>query len=280
MIILSHYEAQEIYALSKFGDAEAEISLDLGLTKSKVRIEAGRIIFPGGEECPAEELKKVVGDEKSCFIFQSGKFIKAAVFSEETNLYYKLFPTGSAPTIEISGIRMHRTKDMNPLEDSESKVMALGEVKGRVLDTCTGLGYTAIIASKSAEEVHTFEEDMAVIELERINPWSRQLFVSKRIIRHEQSIIEGISSFPDNYFDFIIHDPPSILIAGDLYSDEFYRKLYAKLKPGGIMYHYTGKPGSKFRHVDLMGSVSKRLRRIGFKDVKIDEATLGVIAKK
>ncbi|MEM0231383.1 MAG: SAM-dependent methyltransferase [Candidatus Woesearchaeota archaeon] len=280
MIILSHYEAQPIYALSKFGDGEVETSLDLGITTSKVRIEGGKLHFPSGESCQVSELQKIIKDEKSCFFLDGSEFKKVAVFSEETNLYYKLFPTGGAPTIEISGIRMHRTKDMSPWEDSQSKISSLGSIFGKVLDTCTGLGYTAILASKNAEEVHTFEKDKAVLKLQRINPWSRELFSNKKIILHEESIISGINSFRDDYFDFIIHDPPSILIAGELYSDDFYKKLYLKLKQGGYIYHYTGKPGSKFRNVDLMGSVAKRFRRIGFKNVVCEEKVLGVLARK
>jgi predicted methyltransferase len=281
MIILSHYQAQEISARSKFGQKEIETSLDLGITPSAIKINGEKIIFPGGESAPVSELSKIIKDDKSCFYLNEGHFCKLAIFSEESNLYYKLFPTRTAPTLEISGIRMHRVKDMSPWEDAESKVRTLGEIRGgKLLDTCTGLGYTAIISSRKADEVYTFEKDSTVIEIEKINPWTKELFSSGKIRRENMSIIDGIGNFRNNFFDFIIHDPPSMLIAAELYSKEFYAVLFSKLKPGGKLYHYTGKPGSKFRHVDALSAVSRRLKETGFKKVKEDESTLGVLAEK
>ena len=41
--------------------------------------------------------------------------------------YYKLEPIeNTAPTLEIDGIRMHRTKHMTPLEDARRKVETAG----------------------------------------------------------------------------------------------------------------------------------------------------------
>jgi hypothetical protein len=280
MIILSHFQAQEISARAKFGQKGIEASLDLGISVSRVKVEGQKVIFPGGESAPLQDVEKIAKDDKSCYYLDEGKFHKLAIFSEETNLYYKLFPTRTAPTIEISGIRMHRVKDITPWEDAESKVKSLGEIRGRLLDTCTGLGYTAIISSHHADEVWTFEKDAAVIEMEKLNPWSSELFSSKKIRRESICIIDGIEKFKNNFFDFIIHDPPSIVIASELYSRDFYAQLYSKLKKGGKLYHYTGNPGAKFRHMDVMGSVIRRLKEAGFRNVRKDEHTLGILAEK
>jgi len=48
---------------------------------------------------------------------------------------------------------MHRIKHTDPWADSQMKIAALTPVSGRVLDTATGLGYTAILAARTAEEV-------------------------------------------------------------------------------------------------------------------------------
>ena len=65
-------------------------------------------------------------------------------------------------------------------EETRRKLDALKlkNVYGKVLDTCTGLGYTAIAASRGigVTEVVTCEIDQATIELCRFNPWSRALF--------------------------------------------------------------------------------------------------------
>ncbi|MCX6710729.1 MAG: SAM-dependent methyltransferase, partial [Candidatus Woesearchaeota archaeon] len=59
-----------------------------------------------------------------------------------------------------------------------------------------------------------------------------------------------------------------------------YAKLCSKLKKGGKLYHYTGNPGAKFRHMDVMGSVIRRLKEAGFRNVRKDENTLGILAEK
>ena len=62
--------------------------------------------------------------------------------------FYKLAKTGGAPTLEIDGIRMHRTKDTTPDRMRWKKSKILGLRHGKVLDTCMGLGYTAIQADE------------------------------------------------------------------------------------------------------------------------------------
>ena len=57
----------------------------------------------------------------------------------------------------------------------------IAPLSGRVLDTCTGLGYTAIEAAKTAEQVITIELDPTALEVARLNPWSRELFENPRI---------------------------------------------------------------------------------------------------
>ena len=79
-------------------------------------------------------------------------------------------------------------------------------------------------------------------------------------------------------FDVVIHDPPSLTLATYLYSTEFYKQIFRILKPKGKLYHYTGAPGSKNRKINLVGNVSAKLKRIGFKDVK--DAHFGLTAVK
>ena len=69
------------------------------------------------------------------------------VFSPETNRRYSLLATAGAPTMLVSGVQMHRTSGEDPWSDTLAKVRCVAPVVGRVLDTCTGLGYTAIVAA-------------------------------------------------------------------------------------------------------------------------------------
>ena len=80
-----------------------------------------------------------------------------------------------APTILISGTPMHRIKGSNPHQDTLTKIRAITPLSGRVLDTATGLGYTACQASRLAGRVVTIELDPAVVskigeEIERDRP--------------------------------------------------------------------------------------------------------------
>lgn len=90
---------------------------------------------------------------------------------------------------------MHRVGGINPIEDAILKINAILPVKGRILDTCMGLGYIAIIASKKAREVITVEKDLNVIEIGRINPWSEELYSRKNIDIIEGDISKEIKKF-------------------------------------------------------------------------------------
>lgn len=174
---------------------------------------------------------------------------------------------------------MHRIVGITPWKDSLLKVKCARVKKGmRVLDICTGLGYTAIASLlRGAREVITVEIDKHVLEIASYNPWSWNLANDKiKIILGDA--VEVINDFEDSYFDRIVHDPPTIAIAGELYSKKFYRELFRVLRGGGILFHYTGKPGYS-RGVDITKGVANRLRQVGFQ-VKIIRSVCGVVALK
>jgi predicted methyltransferase len=141
----------------------------------------------------------------------------------------------------LGGFTMHRIagEAMNPQKDTENKLTAIKLFKGaKVLDTCMGLGYTAMAAAEKvagaseAKEgvfgsVTTIEYDAASIEMCAHNPWSQSLFdESLPITVMQGDSCELIKSFPDNSFNAIIHDPPArALCRKDLYGLEFYKEL-------------------------------------------------------
>lgn len=277
MIILSCLQAEELLKAYNSKKTNAEISLNLGRTKSNIEIKDNEFIFPDKQKLSIDKIKKIIKKDTMCFSVENDDIVQIATFSEETNNYYKLVPAKDWSTIEISGIRMHVTKSMSPKEDTERKISFVNPCIGKVLDTCTGLGYTSIMAAKTAEEVHTFERDANVIELEKINPWSSELFENKKIIRHHEDVFNGIKKFSSNYFDRIIHDPPRQALSNLLYSQEFYNELFRVLKKGGKLFHYTGDPGSK-RGLDIRAGIIKRLSVSGF--VKIERVFNGLTAEK
>jgi hypothetical protein len=258
----------------------ARTSLDLGRSETEVTLSEGRVLLTSEIGISLEELRKIAKSEDSVFAVSAGEVEKVIRYSETTRLTYKLRPTVDWPALEISGILMHRIADTTPRKDAEAKIRIVSPVRGAVLDTCMGLGYTAILAASRADSVMVIEKDENVIEMARLNPWSQPLFEDPkiRLIRGDAAeIVPGIS---DATFNIVNHDPPTLSVAGELYADTFYAHLLRILKPGGKLLHYTGAPGSRGRRVDLNASVSKRLAKLGFTAIRTDAETTCIIASR
>jgi len=279
MLVLSRYQAEPLLAARREGQATAQTSPDLGVTVVEAELSANEVNFPGGETISWATLEEIAGNETGCFEVESGMMTLIRAFSGETNRYYSLYATASAPTMLVSGIPMHRIKGTDPYRDTLEKIKAAAPVSGDVLDTATGLGYTAIEAAKTAVRVVTVELDPAAQEVARRNPWSRALFDNPRItLRLEDSFAE-IVAFPPESFTVILHDPPTMSLGGDLYSGEFYRWAFRVLRRGGRMFHYIGDPNSRTGASATKGVV-RRLQEVGFSRVVPKPEAFGVTAYK
>jgi len=256
------------------------VSLDLGLSQQAVRLEADLALLPDGQRVPREELELVAKDDSVLYQIQDGHAWKLSRFDDKTGRFYKLRPTESWPALEISGVTMHRLIAGGPEPDVTAKLKLLAPIHGRVLDTCCGLGYTAIGAAKSADRVTTVEADENVLALAALNPYSKALFDTDRIEILRGDVGELIERFDDETFNVIIHDPPTIALAGELYSDRFYTELYRVLGSRGKLLHYTGTPGSRKRNVDLPSRVAQRLKANGFSSARKDDTTACVLATR
>jgi len=255
---------------------ETRVSLDLGLTVSDVSLDGGSYSLLGHVVSP-EDLREVAGRENAVFFPEGGSLYQVAVAAGR---YYKLMPTSGAPTLEIDGVRMHRTKETTPDVDTEEKLDALGLKGGRAFDTCMGLGYTAIGAlERGAEVVVSVEREPPAIRVAEMNPWSRRLFDGGVSLLLGDSFFT-IDSLPSEYFEWVIHDPPRLTHAGALYSEEFYTKLFRVMADGGRLFHYTGEPRSRYRGVDLQRGVQRRLRAAGFRGTEYHPGVMGVTCEK
>ncbi|MBI2175779.1 methyltransferase domain-containing protein [Candidatus Woesearchaeota archaeon] len=284
-VVLSHFQAAEMARAILDRKDVVRASLDLGLTASTVKLDYGKqlVFFPGEEKLTFDEVSRIASTENVCFVVEKGKAAatKIQLFSADTNRFYKLFPTKDAPTAEISGIRMHRVQERSPWEDTEDKIKCVEPLSGLVLDTCCGLGYTAIAAavSKKVERVYTFERDKNMVLLADYNPWSQPLFNDIKIKLSLDDISTAINYFDSGFFSAIIHDPPRMALSPELYSLEFYQQLHRVLKKGGKLYHYTGSPGEK-RGINIARGVVRRLKEAGFANVVERKDVLGVVAVK
>ena len=114
----------------------------------QVNISSDGVLFPGGRQLDWETIDQIASSKNKCFVIQEQKLSEIKLFSDYTNRVYSLYPTMGAPTMLISGIPMHRIKNTDPHQDTLQKIKAITPIVGRVLDTATGLGYTAIEAAK------------------------------------------------------------------------------------------------------------------------------------
>lgn len=275
MIILSHYQTRPL--ADNNAPSTMPLSTDLGISTIQVERSPDGWRLPSGEVLTHDQIVTINEDENSCYRLIDGSLLKVEAFSEYTYRYYSLYPTSKAPSMLISGIPMHRVKETTPVEDTDRKIKAVGKPYGLVLDTATGLGYTAMQAAKTANRVITIEFDPVVLSLCRLNPWSQGLFANPKINTIIGNTADLVACFQDQVFNTIIHDPPTFNMAGHLYSGEIYQSFFRILKSNGRMYHYIGDPHSH-SGAGIGRGVVERLRQAGF-TVTPKGRAFGVLAK-
>ena len=277
MLILSHYQTKPLLKLR--GDVQTvTISADLNLTTTTATLDASGLQID--EQLVAWDVIETISKSaNNCFVVENGEPEKIVAFSEVTNRYYSLYPTASAPTMLVAGFPMHRIKNTDPWCDTQEKIKTLKPIVGNALDTCTGLGYTAIELGKSAETTITIELDPAAQEICRQNPWTRKLFTNERIEQRIGDAFDVVPEFVDGQFSRIVHDPPTFALAGHLYSAEFYAELHRTLAHGGKLFHYIGDPTSRSGRNTTRGVV-ERLKQVGFKRVSPAPRAFGVLARR
>ena len=239
------------------GQPTAECSLDLLRSTTTVRIHqeswehAGQR-FPYLERCK----------ERTIYYWSGMTFEPAARYS--TSLV-KLVPTDwGAPTFEIDGIKMLPTSQVSPYADAGHKVGLIHPRGKRILDTCGGLGYFAAwCREEKAGHVLSFEKNADVLWLRSVNPWSPE--AGNGLTLNHGDAVEQCARLADASFEAILHDPPRISIAGELYSQTFYEELARLLQRRGRLFHYTGTPNKLTSGRDVPNEVATRLRRAGFK---------------
>ncbi len=192
-------------------------------------------------------------------------------FDPKTGFYYKLAPGTTKPYLIVSSTRMHK--------EPFHKYLETQRFSGTVLDAGTGLGYTAIIASNTAEHVITVEMDPNVIYYATFNPYSQALFENSKIELIEGDVTKLILQFPDTYFDFLIQDGGTPRSSGDFFSQNQAYQLYRVLNPGGKLFFYLPNPQSN-KGRDFAAEQIKRLKNAGFGlDLRDENGSFCVFSK-
>lgn len=272
--VLAAPQAKVILAAK--GKARVRMSPDLGLSFAEASLDESGL-YLNDLFISWKDLERVIKEDRKVFRVGQDGLSAIQTFSEATGWVRSLCPTSGAPTVLVSGIPMHRIKDTDPMADTREKIRALGPIRGNVLDTATGAGYTAILAAKSAAKVTTIEIDPAAIDLARDNPYARDLFDNPKIEIVIGDALELVPTMTSGSFSAIIHDPPTMALGGELYSEEFYRALLRVLSQGGKMFHYISDPDSHLGKKQWPG-VMRRLHGAGFKRVERHPAAYGVVA--
>jgi uncharacterized protein len=279
MFILSHNHVAPAFAARRTGCTQAALSLDLGLSTCDVGVRIDGIVLPDSTLVSWEVLQEVQERTAMCFVVCQEGLEKVQRFSPRFNLFYSLMATEGAPTLLAGGFTMHRITGIRPEIDTERKLRTLGPCRGTVLDTTTGLGYTASTAARTAQQVVTVERDPIVLDIARLNPWSRPLFERPNIQRVVADVYGYIQELEGATFSRIIHDPPTFSLAGELYSGIFYRHAFRVLRHGGRMFHYIGNLESRSGGRVMRGAV-RRLKEAGFERVAQRPEAFGLVAYK
>ncbi len=259
--IISSSELKKITEAISNKLLEIEASLDLGITTTKIKLEQNGFYL--GKKLI--EIPHLRDDDNSCYVLLKNKLEKVQFFSRETNILYKLIPTSFRPILQCSGTSMHKKEFVERVEAAQ--------LTGKVLDAGTGLGYTAIAAAKTAEEVITIEKDKNVIMMAKYNPYSQGLFSRKNIQRLSGNIVQKITAFADGEFDFVIFDAGTPKSSDDFFSLKNYQQAERVLKRNGKLYHYLPKHHLQ-RGRDFGGEAIERMRRAGFRLIerKVEES--------
>jgi uncharacterized protein len=270
--------ATEILADIQAGKPTAECSLDLGLTRQQIVLGQHGLHTETGTDLSVEMLREIAAAKRGVYRLDTEGLQPVQITTDA--MFYKLIPTDEAPTIEISGIQMHRTTGTHPYANAYQSARSVVRKGKRVLDTCGGLGYTAIAAARlGAATVVSADVDLNVRAVAKLNPWSSDYFEHPAIQLVTGDSFDLVADMEARSFDCVIHDPPRFSRAGHLYSGDFYRQLARVLTPRGRVFHYTGDPYSHGRGRSFVEGVILRMRDAGF-EVRRADSLQGVTGRR
>lgn len=269
--------ARQVLGAMDRGADRIDISVDLNLSRGTFALGGDELILDADNRLNRAQLRRIEGKENRIFYLAGGDL---EVLEVRDDGYYKLVPTDQAPLLEISGVKMHISKGVNPFASAGQMAAQVVKKGNRVLDTCGGLGYAASAALRlGAREVVSVERSSTVIALRQKNPWSQGIFGDNIQLVHAD-IDDYIRELAADSFDAVIHDPPRFSLAGELYGERFYREIYRVLKRHGALFHYTGNPHLLKRGSSFVDQAAQRLRVAGFTRVVKVVELMGVTAYK
>lgn len=253
-IFLTRETAQKIL------NSKGDVLISPNLWYGKERIKVSKTMFD------PEKLKKILKSDAVYFYdTDNDEIYKVALYEKDEStgkgIYCQLNVFNRVPVLTINGFRMHRVLE-DPFKYVNNVIRMLDIKKDEyVLDTCMGLGYTAIAAAKKGAFVTTCEKYESVYEIAKINPWSQKLFNNEKITVIKKDVIDYLKEIieKEKSFDVIIHDPPTVKFSPELYSRPFYRLIDEVSHPQTRLYHYFGDLTKK-QNYDAFERARKQLK--------------------
>ncbi|MEN9704341.1 MAG: hypothetical protein RLZZ393_220 [Pseudomonadota bacterium] len=254
--LLTQDLVEALRAAARKNDGPVACSLDLGRSQTEVTADADGFTWQAQRFPWPSRLR-----DRTVYWWTGEGFEPA---SRYTGSLIKLVPTDwGPPTFEIDGIKMLPTAKVSPWDDARDKVRLVEPAGKTVLDCCGGLGYFAAwCVALGAAGVLSFEKNPDVVWLRGLNPWSPS--PGGCLMLTCGSILDHVGTIATGSIDAALHDPPRFGIAGELYSEAFYRELARVLRRGGRLFHYTGTPNRLTSGRDVPREVARRLSVAGF----------------
>ena len=258
------------------GHGSVTLSCDLNLSEVTLCITGNELILDDESVITLKQLERIRKTRTRIYLHDGSELRPLEIRHED---YTKLVPTQTAPYLETSGVKLHISKGICPFESAGRMAESVVKKGFLVLDTCSGLGYSALRSARlGARQTVTVEISANILQLRSENPWSFALYNDDSIIQKHKDITSFIKTCDAESYDAIIHDPPRFSLAGELYGDSFYRELKRVLKKRGVLFHYTGNPYTVKQGNSFVSGVTKRLYEAGFKKVIQEKKLMGVKA--
>jgi uncharacterized protein len=252
------------------------LSCDLNLTEIRLHIDGEVLLLDDGATVSLQQLETIKKQKKRIYVHDG---CQLRLLEIRNTAYVKLVPTDTAPFLETSGVKLHISKGICPFVSASHMAEMVVKKGDLVLDTCSGLGYSAIRSVElGSKQTVTVEINADIMRLRTKNPWSQGLYQHDAIIQKHMDSGDFIKTCEDGSFNSVIHDPPRFSLAGELYGYDFYKQLKRVLKKRGQLFHYTGNPHTEKNGNRFVSGVTKRLYDAGFKKVVPKKALMGVQA--
>ena len=220
------------HVIDAFKNKEKFVSLNLNLSKSKIRYQGEYAILPDGYKLKYKELNL-----KENYVYLLDTLEDKIELIQYENSYLIWDEALKMPNILNSGELYYKIIPKPPIR-----------LKNKLcLDLDCGLGYTSLFLIANGNKVDTIVDEKSIYFCEN-NPWSSAIFSKGNILRE----------MPQRKYDCVV------TYTYKLYSKEELEKIKNMLKQNGVFIYY-------YPYLGFHKGILKRLSELGFKTSKFKD---------